>query len=172
MFSFNDLMVIATKCEMLHLSGVVVMNNDEVVPETEKDCFETAVSLEALFKALPNVKTFKYFLPKNSLNIITTKTVVKLLKIPHFLCLDKFEISEIPEIFDITSFYGHIKENKKTKIYLCFSRQISDEYKTRLQTIVDEILETEYRDYNVPMIDFSGTTSSTYHKMLNLYRQN
>uniref|UniRef100_A0A914PBS3 Uncharacterized protein n=1 Tax=Panagrolaimus davidi TaxID=227884 RepID=A0A914PBS3_9BILA len=58
MFSFNDLMVIASKCEKLFLSNVVIMSNDEVVPETQKDCFETAVSLEALVKTLPNVKIF------------------------------------------------------------------------------------------------------------------
>uniref|UniRef100_A0A914QM57 Uncharacterized protein n=1 Tax=Panagrolaimus davidi TaxID=227884 RepID=A0A914QM57_9BILA len=149
MFSFNDFMVIASKCEMLRLSYVVIMNNDEVVLETEEDrfYFETAVSLEALFKALPNVKTFIYDLPFNSVNIITTKTAEELLKVPHFLSLNKFEIRGIPEIFDINTFYGHIKKNKKTKIDLDFSRQISNEYKTRLRTIVDEILETENRVY-------------------------
>uniref|UniRef100_A0A914NXM4 Uncharacterized protein n=1 Tax=Panagrolaimus davidi TaxID=227884 RepID=A0A914NXM4_9BILA len=104
MFSFNDLMVIASKCEMLHLLSVVIMNNDEVVPETEG----AAVSLEALFKALPNVKTFTYKLPYDLPHnyIITTKTAQELLKIKHFLSFDKFELNEIPEIFDITSFYG------------------------------------------------------------------
>uniref|UniRef100_A0A914Q959 Uncharacterized protein n=1 Tax=Panagrolaimus davidi TaxID=227884 RepID=A0A914Q959_9BILA len=54
MFSFKDLMVIASKCEMLKLSNVVITNNDEIFPETEKGqlYFETAVSLEALVKAL------------------------------------------------------------------------------------------------------------------------
>jgi hypothetical protein len=168
MFSFNDLIVIASKCEGLYLSSVVITNNDEIVPETEEDYYKTAVSLEALFKALPNVKTFIYFLPENSLNIITTKTAQELLKIPHFISLEDFQIREVPEIFDIKSFYGHIKENKKTKIYLSFS-QISDEYKTRLQTIVDEILATENRDYKVPRIYFSGITSSSNDKMRDLY---
>uniref|UniRef100_A0A914PR77 Uncharacterized protein n=1 Tax=Panagrolaimus davidi TaxID=227884 RepID=A0A914PR77_9BILA len=174
MFSLNNLMVIASKCEILHLSSVVILNNDTVVPETEEDefYFETAISLEALFRALPNVKTFIYNLPYNSLNIITTKTAEVLLKIPHFLSLDKFEIKNIPEIFDITNFYGHIKENKKIIIHLHFSHQISDEYETRLQTIVDEILETENRNYKVPWIYFSGITSSSYEKMRVLYRQN
>uniref|UniRef100_A0A914QEA0 Uncharacterized protein n=1 Tax=Panagrolaimus davidi TaxID=227884 RepID=A0A914QEA0_9BILA len=169
MFSFNDLMVIASKCEMLRLSNVVIMNNDEKIPETEEDYFENAVSSEALFKALPNVKTFTYILPNNSLNIITTKTAEQLLKIPHFLSLERFHISGIPEIFDITSFYGHIKENKKTKIELYFSSQIIDEYKTRLQTIVHEILETENRYYKVPYIGFSGITYSSAEKMHALF---
>uniref|UniRef100_A0A914P320 Uncharacterized protein n=1 Tax=Panagrolaimus davidi TaxID=227884 RepID=A0A914P320_9BILA len=61
MFSFNDLMVIASKCEMLYLQCVVITNNDEAVPETENNQFnfETAVSLEAVLKALPKVKTFR-----------------------------------------------------------------------------------------------------------------
>uniref|UniRef100_A0A914QP48 Uncharacterized protein n=1 Tax=Panagrolaimus davidi TaxID=227884 RepID=A0A914QP48_9BILA len=46
MFSFNNLMVIASKCVVLYLSIVVIINNDKVV------------SLEALFKVLPNVKRF------------------------------------------------------------------------------------------------------------------
>uniref|UniRef100_A0A914QLU4 Uncharacterized protein n=1 Tax=Panagrolaimus davidi TaxID=227884 RepID=A0A914QLU4_9BILA len=172
MCSFNDLMVIASKCEILFLSNVVVMNNNEKVPETEGDGFETAISLEALFIALPNVKTFQYLLPDNYLNITTSKTAEELLKIPHFLSLEKFGISQIPEIFDNYSFFGHIKENKKTKIELDFSYQISDEYKTRLQTIVDEILETKNRDYKVPRINFSGITNSSNVKIRALYRQN
>uniref|UniRef100_A0A914PAG2 Uncharacterized protein n=1 Tax=Panagrolaimus davidi TaxID=227884 RepID=A0A914PAG2_9BILA len=166
-FSFNNLMVIASKCEILFLSNVVISNNDEIIPETEEDqfYFETAVSLEVLFNALPNVKSFTYYLPENSLNIFTTKTVDELLKIPYFFSLDKFEIGEIPEIFDINIFYGHIKENKKTKIELDFSRQISDAYKIRLQKIIDEILETENRDYKVPKIDFPGITGSSREKM-------
>uniref|UniRef100_A0A914P281 RNA polymerase alpha subunit n=1 Tax=Panagrolaimus davidi TaxID=227884 RepID=A0A914P281_9BILA len=150
------------------------MSNDKIVSETEEDqfYFETAVSLEALFKALPNVKFFEYMLPFDSLNIITTKTVEELLKIPHFLSLDQFEIREITEIFDIKSFYGHIKENKKTKIFLDFSfRQLPDEYVTELQTIVDEILETENRDYKVPRIEFSRITHSSAYKMETLYYQ-
>uniref|UniRef100_A0A914PB78 Uncharacterized protein n=1 Tax=Panagrolaimus davidi TaxID=227884 RepID=A0A914PB78_9BILA len=168
MFSFNDLMVIASECEMLYLLSVVMVNTDEVVPETE----ETAVSLEALFKAFPNVKIFTYVLPENSFNIVTTKTAEELLKIPHFLSLDKFRMRDIPEIFDIKSFYGHIKENKKTQINLEFSDQYSDEYETRLQTILDEILETENRDYKLPWISFSGITNSSREKMCALYRQN
>uniref|UniRef100_A0A914PEF4 Uncharacterized protein n=1 Tax=Panagrolaimus davidi TaxID=227884 RepID=A0A914PEF4_9BILA len=168
MFSFNDLMVIASKCEMLYLSNVVIMNNNEIVPEKE----EAAVSLEALFKALPNVKFFRYYLPKNSVNIITAKTAEQLFKIPHFLCLDRFEMNEIPGCFDIKSFYGHIKKNKKTLIFLDFSDQIPDEYETRLQTIVEEILGTENREYKVPRIYFSGITDSFDDKMRDLYNQN
>uniref|UniRef100_A0A914Q368 Uncharacterized protein n=1 Tax=Panagrolaimus davidi TaxID=227884 RepID=A0A914Q368_9BILA len=177
MFSFNDLMHIASKCEVLCLLSVVIMNNDEIVLETEEDqiYFETAVSLEAIFKALPNVKEFTYKLPENSLNIITTKTAKELLKIPHFLSLDKFQISQIPEIFDIKSFFGYIKENKKTNIQLEFPYQISDAYNIQLQAIVDEILEMElnfYNDYKVPWISFSGMTRSSYNTMCTLYRQN
>uniref|UniRef100_A0A914RE06 Serpentine receptor class gamma n=1 Tax=Panagrolaimus davidi TaxID=227884 RepID=A0A914RE06_9BILA len=111
MLSFNDLMAIASKCEILHLSCTVILNNDAVVPETEEDefYFEAAVSLETLLKALPNVKSFEYYLPYNSFNIFTTKSAEELLKIPHFLSLDKFGICEIPDFFDINSFYNHIK---------------------------------------------------------------
>uniref|UniRef100_A0A914P261 Uncharacterized protein n=1 Tax=Panagrolaimus davidi TaxID=227884 RepID=A0A914P261_9BILA len=60
MLSFNDLMVIASKCIRLDLQCVVIMNNDKIVPETEDNqfYFETAVSLEVLVKALPNAKKF------------------------------------------------------------------------------------------------------------------
>uniref|UniRef100_A0A914QVY5 Uncharacterized protein n=1 Tax=Panagrolaimus davidi TaxID=227884 RepID=A0A914QVY5_9BILA len=106
------------------------------------------------------------------LNIITTKTAEELLKNPHFLSLDKFELIGIPEIFDIQSFYGHIIDNKKTWIDLHFFRQISDEYKIQLQTIVDEILVTQNRVYKVPIIGFPGITISSYRKMFTLYRRN
>uniref|UniRef100_A0A914R0E4 Uncharacterized protein n=1 Tax=Panagrolaimus davidi TaxID=227884 RepID=A0A914R0E4_9BILA len=154
MFFYNDLMVLASKCKELFLSNVVITNNDEVVPETKEDYLKTAISLEALVKALPNVKTYEYHLANSSLNIITTKTAEELLKIPHFLSLERFAISGIPETFDIKCFYGHIKENKKTKISLSFSRPLSGEYETQILTIVHEILETENHDYKVPTIAF------------------
>uniref|UniRef100_A0AC35GW22 Uncharacterized protein n=1 Tax=Panagrolaimus sp. PS1159 TaxID=55785 RepID=A0AC35GW22_9BILA len=109
------------------------------------------------------------FLPKNSSKIITTSTAEELFKIPHFLSLDKFGMFEIPETFDIKSFYDHIKVNEKTKIDLDFSRQISNEYKTQLQTIVYEIIETEYLGYKMTRIDFSGMTNDSREKMFDLY---
>uniref|UniRef100_A0A914PEC7 Ribosomal protein S3 n=1 Tax=Panagrolaimus davidi TaxID=227884 RepID=A0A914PEC7_9BILA len=47
-------------------------------------------------------------------------------------------------------------KNKHTTISLAFCNTISDAYKTRLEEIIDEIIEAEVRDFKIPFISFHG----------------
>uniref|UniRef100_A0AC35G835 Uncharacterized protein n=1 Tax=Panagrolaimus sp. PS1159 TaxID=55785 RepID=A0AC35G835_9BILA len=86
------------------------------------------------------------------MEVVTPDSVKELVKIPHFSKLNRFTLEDIPESFDIQTYYEYIKGNKKTKICLGFDNEYSDEYLALLQTIVYEIGATENRDYKFPHI--------------------
>uniref|UniRef100_A0A914Q512 Uncharacterized protein n=1 Tax=Panagrolaimus davidi TaxID=227884 RepID=A0A914Q512_9BILA len=111
-----------------------------------------------------------FFLRSSPTNI-TFKTVKELLKLPHFLTLDSFHISDIPDKFDIESFYIYMKKNKQTKVYLNFDDSISEAYKIRLEDIIQEIIATEKHDYAPPFIMFLGQIEGNEIEMLNIFRR-
>uniref|UniRef100_A0AC35F8T1 Uncharacterized protein n=1 Tax=Panagrolaimus sp. PS1159 TaxID=55785 RepID=A0AC35F8T1_9BILA len=133
---FHDLKSIASKCRRIWFNKVSVINENG-----------TIIPLENILEILPYVKDFDYYIPDNSSHIITSKTVKELLRMPHFSVIRRFELSEIPEDFDIERFYGYIKNNNKTRIRLYFSQLIPNQYKNRLEAIIHEILETKTHDY-------------------------
>uniref|UniRef100_A0A914Y2X2 Uncharacterized protein n=1 Tax=Panagrolaimus superbus TaxID=310955 RepID=A0A914Y2X2_9BILA len=89
-------------------------------------------------------------------NNTTKNTFKELWKISHLTNYDFLNLYNIPENFDIDCFYSFMKKNKITDVALKFSAEISEEYKTHLEAIVDEIIETESHEYRPPYIKFPG----------------
>uniref|UniRef100_A0AC34FTT3 Uncharacterized protein n=1 Tax=Panagrolaimus sp. ES5 TaxID=591445 RepID=A0AC34FTT3_9BILA len=141
--SFGDLKTLSSNVKKLVLREVIVMyKNGSTVP------FEKIV---AVFKKLQIL----FYLPHSSTSSTITPTTLKeLLKIPHFLTLEFYELWDIPVMFDIETFYSYIKENKDTKIHLKFSHTISQEHKNQLQALNDEIRKTKLRNYLTFSISF------------------
>uniref|UniRef100_A0A914R153 Uncharacterized protein n=1 Tax=Panagrolaimus davidi TaxID=227884 RepID=A0A914R153_9BILA len=127
----------------------------------------TNVPFEKLIEVLPKIKKITFSCRRNSSDI-TTKTVNELLKLPHFFKIERFELWDIPEHFDIKTFFNFLKKNKITKFDLLFYPIISEAYKILLETIVDEILETENHDYQVPNIYFHGLNEKKRSKLFSL----
>uniref|UniRef100_A0A914PQX2 Uncharacterized protein n=1 Tax=Panagrolaimus davidi TaxID=227884 RepID=A0A914PQX2_9BILA len=100
---------------------------------------------------------------------ITTKTMKELLKIPNFLKLDVFCMNRILENFDIETFYNYMKKNKTTFVWLKFVDPMSEEYKNRLENIIDEIIATKKFDYKPPYIYFPGLDGEKYETLQKLY---
>uniref|UniRef100_A0A914R3R3 Uncharacterized protein n=1 Tax=Panagrolaimus davidi TaxID=227884 RepID=A0A914R3R3_9BILA len=75
----------------------------------------------------------------------------------------------IPEVFDVETFFAYLKKNKYTKFNLYFAGSISEEYKVRIEKIVDEILQTKYHDYKPPFITFDGLAAEKRRKLLDLF---
>uniref|UniRef100_A0AC34F4Y4 Uncharacterized protein n=1 Tax=Panagrolaimus sp. ES5 TaxID=591445 RepID=A0AC34F4Y4_9BILA len=130
----------------------------------------TLVTLEKLVEVLPKLKEFNYFTTTPPGVNITSKTVKKMLKIPHFLNIEKFSLAYIPEVFDIETFYIYMKTNKQTTFRLDFENVISHAYKNRLQAIVDEILATKNHSYKCPVITYYPFDGKKYKKMVDLQR--
>uniref|UniRef100_A0A914NYM6 Uncharacterized protein n=1 Tax=Panagrolaimus davidi TaxID=227884 RepID=A0A914NYM6_9BILA len=147
--------------KLLNLYCSRVENGNGTVETNEE---RTIVPLEKLVKTLVNLKEISGEIdPSHS--CITKGTVKELLLIPHFSKIYGFFFAGLPEVFDIDTFFIYLKKNKYTKFELHFAASISEEYKARLEKIVDEILQTETHDYNPPWISFDGLAQEKYHKM-------
>uniref|UniRef100_A0A914PPH0 Uncharacterized protein n=1 Tax=Panagrolaimus davidi TaxID=227884 RepID=A0A914PPH0_9BILA len=125
---------------------------------------------EKLIEVLPKIKmvTFNCFGPSPKLSNITNKTVNELLKLPHFSKIEKFVLLSIPEQFDIKTFFNFLKKNKIPKSELFFHPSISEAHNILLETIVDEIIENENHDYQVPFIHFYGSILEKRGKLYTL----
>uniref|UniRef100_A0AC34FGT1 Uncharacterized protein n=1 Tax=Panagrolaimus sp. ES5 TaxID=591445 RepID=A0AC34FGT1_9BILA len=157
--SYDEFSVLASAFENLEFIEVTVKYDDGAV-----------VPFEKLVEQLRNVKKIEFYLPSGP-SAITFSTFKELLKIPHFATLDLLGLWNIPETFDVETFYTNMNKNKHTKIDLDFRNTISDQYKTRLETIIDEIIDTENHEYKIPFISFDGLDEEKQHKMETLYHQ-
>uniref|UniRef100_A0A914PD76 DUF3822 family protein n=1 Tax=Panagrolaimus davidi TaxID=227884 RepID=A0A914PD76_9BILA len=146
--SFNDLSLLILSAERIHFNNIIVKKCDSVIP------------LEDIITIAVNAKTVYAHKPK-----ITPKTMKQLLQIPHFATLVHFGLYALSEVFDIEAFYSYMKKNQHTKFYISFFPQPSDAFKNRLETIIDEILETEQFNYKPPQIRFSGLDFQKYEKL-------
>uniref|UniRef100_A0A914QAQ4 Uncharacterized protein n=1 Tax=Panagrolaimus davidi TaxID=227884 RepID=A0A914QAQ4_9BILA len=142
--SFNVLSIFTKTAEDIIFNKVTIKDSDGSI-----------VSLEKIFKAFFNAKKFEFY-SYSTLSNITSKTFNELLKIPHFSKLQLMSLNNIPDTFDIETFYVYLKKNNTTKFDLIFDNSISASYKIRLEEIIDEILSTEVFNYKVPFIDFDG----------------
>uniref|UniRef100_A0A914P520 Uncharacterized protein n=1 Tax=Panagrolaimus davidi TaxID=227884 RepID=A0A914P520_9BILA len=138
--AINFFQSFASKCEEILLCNSTIKNDNGSI-----------LSIQAIISALPKLKIFRCV---HSSKMINYKTVEELLCIPHFYSLQYFHLTNIPDTFDIGLFYEYIKINKKTKIYLHYSNQISQGYKYRLQMIAKDIIKRtkSQHSFKVPMI--------------------
>uniref|UniRef100_A0A914QA01 Uncharacterized protein n=1 Tax=Panagrolaimus davidi TaxID=227884 RepID=A0A914QA01_9BILA len=164
--SYNEFLFLSKNVEVLHLdfSGTHENKNGTIVKNEDS----TIVPLEKLVKTLVKLKQIMGDIDP-SRSCITLNTVKELLEIPYFLKLYEFVFADLPEVFDIDTFFIYLKTNRHTKFHLHFAASISEEYKIRLEKIVDEILQTKYDDFKPPLINFDGLAAEKYRKIRDLY---
>uniref|UniRef100_A0AC34FJM4 DUF38 domain-containing protein n=1 Tax=Panagrolaimus sp. ES5 TaxID=591445 RepID=A0AC34FJM4_9BILA len=156
--SYDEFMVLTANVERLEFIRATVKYDDG-----------TIVPFEKLVDQLPEAIKIHFF--PSGTEMITSKTFKELLKIPRFATLDRLNLYEIPEVFDIASYYVHMKKNKHTKFLLYFCETISDEYKIRIEAIVDEIIDATNHKYKTPLIYFNGLDEEKWRKLHALCRQ-
>uniref|UniRef100_A0AC34FS73 Uncharacterized protein n=1 Tax=Panagrolaimus sp. ES5 TaxID=591445 RepID=A0AC34FS73_9BILA len=164
--SFKDFVFLASKCEEISLGAIVDKAVDETSIAAIRDEEGTVVPLETLFEAIPFVKDFSYFFGYTGFGI-SSDTVKKLVKIPHFLNLTELYFQFLPDCFDIDTFFTYIKQNKKTMINLTFSDEMFETH--RLKSIVREIIQAENHPYRPPYIHFPDMSRSFYNKLCELF---
>uniref|UniRef100_A0A914PG37 Uncharacterized protein n=1 Tax=Panagrolaimus davidi TaxID=227884 RepID=A0A914PG37_9BILA len=151
---FHDLSLLLQSAEKIYFIDVCVKNDDGSNVAVEK-IVEIAVEAKMI--------TFHH-------STITNKNTMKeLLKIPNFLKLDVFSLTNLSEDFDIETFYNYMKKNKTTKFWFHFQNQISEAYKNRIETIVDEIIATKEFIYKPPMIYFPEIDDEKFETLKNIY---
>uniref|UniRef100_A0A914P773 Uncharacterized protein n=1 Tax=Panagrolaimus davidi TaxID=227884 RepID=A0A914P773_9BILA len=151
--SYHDLSLIISSAEWIILNNVVVKHADGSDVPLE-DIVAIAIKADEIVDTKPT---------------ISSKTMKELTKLPNFTKLDDLDLYNLSEIFDIDVFYDYMKKNTHTKFYIGFDPQISDAFKNRLETIVDEILETKEFDYKPPIIKFTGLDFQKYRKLRQIY---
>jgi hypothetical protein len=146
--SFADLKLLFSSVKKsIHLCRVTVRNDGGSI-----------VPFEKLFEVCTKVKRIT-FRCDSDVAAITSITCNELVKIPHFRELDYVCLKNIPETFDIEAFNVYIKQNQQTFFEFFFDGPVSEEYKNRLEKVIDEIIQTgnnENNNYKIPYIYFSG----------------
>uniref|UniRef100_A0A914QPT5 Uncharacterized protein n=1 Tax=Panagrolaimus davidi TaxID=227884 RepID=A0A914QPT5_9BILA len=155
----DELLFLASNAEEIDFSEVVVKYADGSV-----------VPLEKVVEVLPKIKTIRYCCTPTSPSV-TGKTFKELMKIPHFMTLYSFKLWNVPEEFDLESYYIYMKNNERTKVKLEFGLPLSDGYKIRLNSIVDEIIATQNHDYFVPWIRFDGMDDEKFDRLESVFYQ-
>uniref|UniRef100_A0AC34G6E1 Uncharacterized protein n=1 Tax=Panagrolaimus sp. ES5 TaxID=591445 RepID=A0AC34G6E1_9BILA len=89
----------------------------------------------------------------------------ELCQIPHFATLDDFSLKKIPEAFNLESF----SKKQCSDIELGFCDSISEAYKVQLESVVDEVIAAENREYKVPRIAFPGRDEEKWHILYDLH---
>uniref|UniRef100_A0A914XUK8 Uncharacterized protein n=1 Tax=Panagrolaimus superbus TaxID=310955 RepID=A0A914XUK8_9BILA len=138
---FDDFLFFSKKAIQCYVrySNVLYKNGNEV-------------PCEVILANCPKLRYFVHSAPNNCYNAVN---VAELLKVPHFKKLIHFSVLEIFESFDIEKFFGYLKKNIRTNVVIGFNAPFSEEYKKRLQAVVDEIIDAgSSRTYRTPCIMF------------------
>uniref|UniRef100_A0A914Q6Z1 Uncharacterized protein n=1 Tax=Panagrolaimus davidi TaxID=227884 RepID=A0A914Q6Z1_9BILA len=153
--SYRDLPLLISSAEMIHFDEVVVKHEHGSNVDVQK-IVEIASKATLIHITRPT---------------ITSKTMVELLKIPNFSTLRRFTLENVPEVFDIETFYVHMKKNKTTNFRLDFDESISDDYMKRLDEITNEVIATKEFDYKPVFIHFRELDYERWNMLEDIYYQ-
>uniref|UniRef100_A0A914Z2W4 Uncharacterized protein n=1 Tax=Panagrolaimus superbus TaxID=310955 RepID=A0A914Z2W4_9BILA len=155
--SLNEFIFLCLSAKYLTLERVTVKNNDG-----------TVVAFENIIERLPQLIFFIFYSFTNPSNNTSKTSFKELWKNPHLSNYDRFYLKNIPENFEIDCFYTYMKKNKKTRVDLEFSDEVSEEYQIRLEAIIDEIIATKNHEYKPPLINFPGIDQEKYSKLFDI----
>uniref|UniRef100_A0AC34FSL2 DUF38 domain-containing protein n=1 Tax=Panagrolaimus sp. ES5 TaxID=591445 RepID=A0AC34FSL2_9BILA len=154
--SFKEFLFLSSNVQHIVLNCTVVKNEDGSV-----------VPLEKLVAVLPNVKIVEFY--DSTPSSISKNTVQELLMLPHFSTINKFEFYNVPEIFDFVMFFDYMKTNKHTDFVFWLRDLISEDYKNRIEAIIDEILESQIYEFKIPLIRGAGIDDEKWIKLYVLW---
>uniref|UniRef100_A0AC34GRK8 Uncharacterized protein n=1 Tax=Panagrolaimus sp. ES5 TaxID=591445 RepID=A0AC34GRK8_9BILA len=158
--TFDQLLFLASSADVLILEKCVVTDNSG-----------SHVQIENIVAAFPTI--LKFASNQDALNT-SINTVKNLFKIPHFSTLSRFFMFQISDLFDIETVYEYLK-TCENGIHFCFifSDSISDAYLARLETIVDDILETSSSyNYKFPYIFIPSLNIDKQEALFERYYEN
>uniref|UniRef100_A0A914QWV4 DUF38 domain-containing protein n=1 Tax=Panagrolaimus davidi TaxID=227884 RepID=A0A914QWV4_9BILA len=150
-----------------------------VTAETGRVCFSDItvvnrdgkeIAFEKLVELIPEVYSLKYYF-KNNDKTVTSKTVKELLKLSHHQNFIQFRLFNVSEAFDIEAFFAHIK-NSEGVFQLEFGDALSVAYQSRLEAIIDELIEAETFYYIPPFISYPEMDDEKCRELYQVCREN
>uniref|UniRef100_A0AC35GSU2 DUF38 domain-containing protein n=1 Tax=Panagrolaimus sp. PS1159 TaxID=55785 RepID=A0AC35GSU2_9BILA len=119
------------------------------------------IAFEKLVELIPEVYSLDHTF-KDDDKTITAKSVEELLKLPRLQNFSEFRLFNIPEAFDIDEFlFSHI-EKSKSIFELVFADDLSVDYQSRLEAIIDGLIEAQIFDYIPPFISYPEMMESVW----------
>uniref|UniRef100_A0AC34GRU9 Uncharacterized protein n=1 Tax=Panagrolaimus sp. ES5 TaxID=591445 RepID=A0AC34GRU9_9BILA len=122
----------------------------------------SVVMLEKVLEDVPNVKIFEY----NDFSMINASTMRKINTLKNLQHLESFTLAGLPELFNIEDISTFIKDHPAIKICLSFNYQISEEYKTQLDALIDTVIEAAVPKH---LICYTGQNEEKYEIMNRRY---
>uniref|UniRef100_A0AC34GVM4 Uncharacterized protein n=1 Tax=Panagrolaimus sp. ES5 TaxID=591445 RepID=A0AC34GVM4_9BILA len=123
---YNNFKLLASSAKNVELVDVKITNADG-----------SMVMLETIFETVQNVEKFCYAFGDNSSVVTPSAVIATLRKLGNLTELVLYNIPELPNLEDFSAF---IKDPVDIKFSLWFHNNLSEEYKTQLNVLVDDIV--------------------------------
>jgi hypothetical protein len=144
--TFDDFLFLSRKVEHMSIDRTDILTSDG-----------KQVVLEKIYETLPGLVEIYWQGPPKSVTI-TAKTMKELLSFPHFMRLQRLVLQSLTQEFDVDSCYGFFKVNQQIKLNLSYrgDEELDEEYKEKLENIMDDILARDVHCFKPPSIRFPG----------------
>uniref|UniRef100_A0A914QBV6 Uncharacterized protein n=1 Tax=Panagrolaimus davidi TaxID=227884 RepID=A0A914QBV6_9BILA len=129
---FDDLKVLASSAKRvsLHRNSIKYKNG-------------TTVMFDKILELFPsNIKYF-CFRFRNDVSMINASTMKNILKLQNLENLKCFYLHDCPDTLSVEDLSAFIKKFGNAKVRLDFASNISEEYKEQLDSLIDEIIESD-----------------------------
>uniref|UniRef100_A0A914P9R8 DUF38 domain-containing protein n=1 Tax=Panagrolaimus davidi TaxID=227884 RepID=A0A914P9R8_9BILA len=153
----DEFLFISAKTARVHFADLTVVNRDG-----------KEIAFEKLVELIPEARSLDHCFKDND-KTVTAETVKELLKLPRLQNFYEFRLFNVPEAYDIETFFAHIKESMYE---LEFPGALSVDYQSRLEAIVDELIEVQTFDYIPPFISYPEMDDEKCHKLFQVCRKN
>uniref|UniRef100_A0A914P6L9 Uncharacterized protein n=1 Tax=Panagrolaimus davidi TaxID=227884 RepID=A0A914P6L9_9BILA len=142
--TIDEFLFLAAKTGRVCFTDLTVVNRDG-----------KEIAFEKLVELIPEARSLDHYFKDND-KTVTAKTVEELLKLPSLQNFNVFRLFNVPEAFDVETFFAHIK----AKI------------QGRLEAIVDELIEAETFDYIPPFISYPEMDDEKCLELSEVCREN
>uniref|UniRef100_A0A914QK10 Uncharacterized protein n=1 Tax=Panagrolaimus davidi TaxID=227884 RepID=A0A914QK10_9BILA len=150
---FDDLKILASKFKSVCIYEVLITYHNG-----------TMVMLDKIIGAIPSLEKFEYWFKDENV-VATSLTLKKIIKLKNLGSLQRFELNNIPEIFDTKDLLLFFKAYKNTEIDLDFFGNLSQEYKGQLDSLIDILIKLKVPNH---IIEYDGQDQEKLEVLENL----
>uniref|UniRef100_A0A914Q427 Uncharacterized protein n=1 Tax=Panagrolaimus davidi TaxID=227884 RepID=A0A914Q427_9BILA len=126
----------------------------------------TTVMLDKILELFPsNIKYFSFWF-RNDISMVNASTMKNILKLQNLEKIKTFKLHACHDDLNVEDLSAFIKKFKNTQIFFGFASNISPEYEEKLDSLIDEIIES-----NVPnrVIAYDGQDRGKLKIMISRY---